>query len=140
HSYTFTAIGSTGTPLSDLAMDLRDANGNILVSVVDGGVNGAASLSRTATATGTDYLAISAGGSNPASLTGNYQITAIDNGVPSTDTVLDTTGTNAGLTINGTVTGTIDPTPMVGSANLSFDHACFTVAVTQRHSYTFTAI
>ena len=57
----------------------------------------------------------------------------------SADVVLDTTGTAYGLTINGTISNTIDPTPMAGSANTSFDHDWFAVNLTSGHSYTFSA-
>src|ERR1700683_369572 len=80
HSYTFSAVGTSGT-LNDVAIDLRDANRDILNSsdaAVDGGVGGTASFTYTATATGTEYLPTSAGGRNYTSLTGNYQITATD--------------------------------------------------------------
>src|SRR5713226_9942499 len=139
HSYSFSAHGTSGT-LNDVAIDLQNSSRNIQnAGMVDGGVNGTASFTYTATATGTFYLAISAGGSNPASLTGNYQISATDNGVPSTDTVLDTASTNASLVMNGTVTNTIDAAAMSGSFSTSFDHDWFAVSLVAGHSYSFSA-
>ncbi|MCG2673262.1 pre-peptidase C-terminal domain-containing protein, partial [Bradyrhizobium sp. GCM10023182] len=139
HSYSFSAQGTSGT-LNDVAIDLRDTTGNNLVtSVVDGGANHAASVSYTPTSSGTYYLAISAGGSNPASLTGNDSISVTDNGAPSTDTLLDTTATIGVLTVGGTTTGAIDAAPMSGSANTSFDHDWYKVNLTDGHRYSFSA-
>src|SRR5215472_3757222 len=140
HTYSFQAV-STGGNLNDLAVDLQDANRNIVnhQGVVDGGTNGLPSFSYTAPTTGTFYFAISAGGSNPASLTGSYQISAFDGGLQPPDTVLDTPATTASLTMNGTVTGTIDALPESGSFNTSVDHDWFAVNLTAGHTYTFSA-
>jgi Ca2+-binding RTX toxin-like protein len=140
HSYSFSAHGTSGS-LNDVAIDLQNSSRSIQNSqgVVDGGVNGTASFSYTAAATGTLYLAISGGGNSPASLTGNYQISATDNGTPVTDTVLDTASTNASLVMNGTVTGVVDAVPEAGSSNTSFDHDWFKVALTAGHAYHFAA-
>src|SRR5712672_1519006 len=93
HNYAFSAFSTSGT-LNDMAIDLRDASRNILNSqgVVDGGINRSASFVYTAAATATYYLAVSAGGNNPASVTGTYDAFVNDIGV---DTVLDTSSTNA---------------------------------------------
>src|SRR5690349_16916341 len=99
HSYSFSAQGTSGT-LNDVAIDLRDTGGsNFVTSVIDGGVNGTARFNYTPSLSGTYYFAISAGGSNPASLTGNDSISVTDNRTPSTDTLLDTIATIGVLTV-----------------------------------------
>jgi hypothetical protein len=82
HSYTFSAQGTSGS-LNDVAIDLRDSSRAILdrQGVVDAGANATSSFTYTATSSGTEYLDISAGGNNTAGLSGDYQITATDNGV-----------------------------------------------------------
>src|SRR5205085_9712277 len=109
-----------------------EGNRNILniQDGVDAGGTVLSSFTYTATTSGTAYVDISAGGNNPASLTGDYQITFLDDG---TDTVLDTASTNAGLTMGGTTTGKVNGTPESGSFNTSLDHDCFAVTLTPRH-------
>jgi 3-methyladenine DNA glycosylase Mpg len=136
HSYTFSANGTSGT-LNDVAIDLRNSSGTLVNSVVDGGANGTASFSYTPAASTFYFLAVSAGGANATSLTGNYSLSLQDNGVPSTDTILDTVNTTG--TLSSTATGAIDATPMSGSANTSFDHDWYKVTLTAGHSYTFSA-
>jgi hypothetical protein len=122
--------------LNDVAIDLRDSNRNILNSqgVVDAGPNIISSFTYTATSSGTEYLAISAGGNNPASQTGQYFVTYADAGA---DTVLDTASTNASLTMGGTTSGRIDGVPESGSFDTSLDHDWFAVSLVAGHSYTF---
>jgi hypothetical protein len=141
HTYTFTGMPLSGS-LNDVAIDLRDANRNILdrQGVVDGGLNGFASFHYTATASGTDYLDISAGGSNPAGLAGSYQVFVNDLGALPPDTVLDTAATTASLTMNRTVTGTIDLQPASGSFNATVDHDWYAVNLTAGERYTFSAL
>ena len=71
--------------MNDVAIDLRDSSRTILDSqgVVDAGAHATSSFTYTATSSGTEYLEISAGGNNPASLTGDYQVTVTDNGLAS---------------------------------------------------------
>jgi RTX calcium-binding nonapeptide repeat (4 copies) len=87
HVYTFSAQAtfSASDNLNDVAIDLRSSNRTILDSqgAVDAGANAASTFTYAATSSGTEYLDISAGGSNPASLTGIYQITATDSGFAS---------------------------------------------------------
>ncbi len=66
-----------------LGQTLRDSSRTILDSqgVVDAGANAASSFTYTATSSGTVYLDISAGGNNPAGLSGDYQSTVTDNGL-----------------------------------------------------------
>ena len=135
HQYDISAVGTSGT-LNDVAIDLRDANGNLISSVFDGGVNGTASFGVASGTTGTFYLAISAGGNNPASLTGSYSINVVEEPI---DTVLDNTSTTATLSVPGAATGIIDPVPMSGSSNTSFDHDWWRVTLTAGHQYTFSA-
>jgi hypothetical protein len=52
HSYTFSAVGTSGT-LNDVAADLRDSSGTLKTSVVDSGVNGTATFSYTPSASDT---------------------------------------------------------------------------------------
>jgi hypothetical protein len=136
HHYTFSAFGTDD--LNDVAIDLRDSSRTILdgQGVVDGGVAHLSSFTYTATSSGTEYLDISAGGSNPASLAGGYQITVTDNGGP--DTVLDTASTGATLTTGGAA-GTIDAVPESGSFDASLDHDWFAVNLVAGHDYGFTA-
>jgi len=54
-----------------------------------------------------------------------------------TDTVLDTSSTNASLTMNGLVFGSIDAAAASGSFDPSFDHDWFAVSLTAGHSYVF---
>src|SRR6266481_6018118 len=74
HVYSFSTITTSGG-VNDVAIDLSDASLNIQ-GVVDGGTKGSPNFAYMAGTTGTFYLAVSAGGSNPASLTGNYTLTA----------------------------------------------------------------
>src|SRR5712671_6266458 len=132
HHYTFSAVASSGAGLPDVAIDLSDANRNILNSqgVVDGGTNGTASFTYTAPSTGIFYLAVGAGGGNPANTLGFYQVNVTDSG---SDTVLDTSATTANLTMNGMTSSTIDATPMSGSFNTSLDHDWFAVNLIAGH-------
>jgi hypothetical protein len=137
--YTFTAVGTSGT-LNDVAIDLTDANRNIVNSqgLVDGGPNGTATFTYTATTTGTFYLAVGAGGSDPADQLGNYNITFVNNGG---DTILDTAATSARISFDSTgtavVSGVIDAEPMNGSSNTSVDHDWYAVSLTAGHAYSF---
>jgi RTX calcium-binding nonapeptide repeat (4 copies) len=87
HVYTFSAQATFSAldNLNDVAIDLRDSSRTILDSqgVVDAGENATSTFTYIATSSGTEYLDIAAGGNNPASLTGNYQITAADSGFAS---------------------------------------------------------
>jgi hypothetical protein len=137
HDYRFSALAASGT-LNDLAIDLRDSSRAILNSqgVVDTGINGPF-FTYTATSSGTAYLDISAGGNNPASQTGQYVITYVDQGA---DTALDTASTVASLPIGITPTsGQIDGVPESGSFNSSLDHDWFAVNLIADHIYTFSA-
>src|SRR5579883_170219 len=139
--YTFSAVGMSST-LTDVAIDLVDANRNILNSqgLIDGGLNGTATLTYTATTTGTFYVAVGAGGSDPADQLGEYSVTFVNNGG---DTVLDTPATTASLTFDETqtadVAGTFDPTPIAGSFNTSIDHDWYAVSLIAGHRYLFQA-
>jgi FG-GAP-like repeat len=139
HDYTFSAQGtiSSTSNLKDVAIDLRDASRAILNSqgVVDAGAN-TAGFTYTATSSGTVYFDISAGGNNPASLTGDYQISYADDG---SDTILDTASTNASLMMGGTTSGRIYGVPEVGSFDTSLDHDWFAVNLVAGHDYTFSA-
>ena len=144
HSYWFSLSPFSFSPpatLNDVALDVRDANRNILNTqgVVDSGVNGTAGFFFVAPTTGTYYADVSAGGSNPASLTGDYEFSVLDVGVHAPDTILDTPATDASLVMNGTVAGTIDLIPASGSFNTSADHDWYAVTLTAGHKYSFTA-
>ncbi|MGO9740455.1 MAG: putative Ig domain-containing protein [Roseiarcus sp.] len=139
HSYTFSATGTSGT-LNDVAIDLRDASGEIVNSenVVDGGPNGSPSFIFTPSTSGAYFLAISAGGSNPAALTGSYQINATDNAPAPTntvDTIPENTSTTATLSAGQTATGTIDQTDLSGDA---VDSDWYRISLTAGHTYHFT--
>ena len=137
HTYTFSAFTTAG-PLNDVAIVLRDANRNILNSqgVVDGGPNGQASFRYSTTVSGTFYLDVSAGGSNPVGVVGSYQAIFSDNGA---DTILDTPATTASLVMNDSVTGTIDPLPKTGSFDTSRDRDWLAVTLIAGHTYQFQA-
>jgi serralysin len=114
HHYTFTAwiVAAVSDTLSEVAIDLRDSSGTILNSqgVVDAGPVFQTRFTYTATSSGTEYLDISAGGSSPAGLTGNYQVFVTDDGGP--DTVLDTASTSASLGFGGNANrGALDGVP-----------------------------
>src|SRR6185369_14656649 len=64
-TYTFAQIGTGTNGLRDTFLNLRDANGNVLVSDDDSGPASSSSLTYTATSTGTYY--IDAGSWNNAS-------------------------------------------------------------------------
>src|SRR5438874_336276 len=68
-SYAFSAQGVSGS-LNDVAIDLRDPSGTLIPSTgpTDGGPGGTARFTYTPSSSGTYFLAISAGGSSPASL------------------------------------------------------------------------
>ena len=87
HVYTFSAQAtpSASDNLNDVAIDLTGSSRTILdgQGVVDAGANAASSFTYAATSSGTEYLDISAGGNNPARLTGIYQITATYSGFAS---------------------------------------------------------
>jgi len=136
HTYSFLAQ-SAGT-LTDFAMALRDANRNTVdrQGVVDANFP---NFTYTPRVTGTYYLDISAGGSNPQGQTGGYDIITSDLGLQPPDTVLDTPATTASLTMNGQVTGTIDALPASGSFNNVVDHDWYAVNLTAGERYTFTA-
>src|SRR5262252_792482 len=118
HTYTFSAFTTAG-PLNDVAIVLRDANRNILNShrVVDGGPNGQASFRYSTTVSGTFYLDVSAGGSNPVGVVGSYQAIFSDNGA---DTILDTP-------------------PKTGSFDTSRDRDWLAVTLIAGHTYQFQA-
>src|SRR5262249_50782521 len=139
HKYSFTASDVPNEGPMDFAIDLKDANGNIVNSqgVVDGGLLGS-TFTFVAAKTGTYYLDVSAPNINPTA-TSSYTITAADLTSQSSDTVLDTSATNASLVINGTASGAIDATPMSGSFNTALDHDWFAVSMTAGHVYSFSA-
>ncbi len=87
HIYKFSAQSTFNTldNLNDVAIDLRNSSGTILDSqgVVDAGAHVTSSFTYVATSSGTEYLDIAAGGGDPASLVGNYRITATDTGFAS---------------------------------------------------------
>ncbi len=102
HDYEFSGRAVLGSgSLNDVAIDLRDSSRTILDSqgVVDAGTSAASMFTYTATSSGTGYLDISAGGSNPTSQTGQYFVTYADAGA---DTILDTASTNASLALGVT--------------------------------------
>ncbi|HEY4404550.1 MAG TPA: NF038122 family metalloprotease [Xanthobacteraceae bacterium] len=138
HDYVFSGMAVSNT-LDDVAIDLRDSNRTILDSqgVVDAGPGSRPMFTYTATSSGTEYLDISGGGSNPASQTGQYFVTYGDAGA---DTILDTASTNASLTIGGSpVTGRINGVPESGSFDTSLDHDWFAINLTAGLTYTFSA-
>src|SRR5712671_5107773 len=139
HVYSFSTITTSGG-VNDVAIDLSDASRNILniQGVVDGGTNGSPNFAYMAGATGTYYLAVSAGGSNPANLAGNYSASVFDLGTR-TDTILDSASTNAFLPVGSTAAGAIEAAPMTGSFDMSLDHDWFAVNLTAGHHYTFSA-
>ena len=142
HQYLFsgsaTVSGNDLTPV-EMAMALRDASGNVVdpAGVVDGDDP---NVSFTARASGTYYLDVSPGGSNPQGKTGDYAIFGNDFGTPPPDTALDTPATTAGLTMNGTVSGTINALPASGSFNNAVDHDWYAVSLTEGERYTFSAV
>ena len=138
HDYVFSGSALAGSGLSDVAIYLSDASRNILDSqgVVDAGANNTSSFTYTATSSGTAYLDIGAGGSNPAGQTGQYFVTYADAGA---DTVLDSASTDASLTMGGTTSGRINGLPESGSFDTSHDHDWFAVNLVAGHSYTFSA-
>ncbi len=125
--------------MNDVAIDLSDSSRNILdgQGVVDAGANATSSFSYTATSSDTVYLDISAGGSNPAGLSGDYQITVTAGG--SGDTVLDTALTDA-VVFDGGTYGNIDAVPTNGSFNTSLDHDWLAVTLIAGHDYVFTGM
>src|SRR5579883_157534 len=144
HHYTFSAASAGTFGLTDVAIDLSDANRNILNSqgVVDSGANGTATFTYTATTTGKVYLDVAAGGSNAANLLGEYQVSVTDNGG---DTIVDTPATPASLSFDPTshlavVTGEIFATPTQGSFNTTVDHDWYAVSLTAGHTYSFDGI
>ena len=142
HTYTFSAeiVAATSDTLNEVAIDLRDSSRTILNSqgVVDAGPVFQTRFTYTAISSGTKYLDISAGGSNPASLIGNYQVFVTDDG--GSDTVLDTASTTASLSFGGDANlGALDAVPESGSFDTSIDHDWFAVNLTAGHDYAFSA-
>ena len=132
HSYTFSA-GLVSGNLGTVAIDLRDANGNLIANtLVD---STAPNFTYTPTSGGTFYLAISAGGSDLQSQQGTYTVHLADNGIATTDTIPENTSTTVTLSAAQTITGTIDPADVSGGT----DHDWYKVTLTAGHSYTFSA-
>src|SRR5262249_34903201 len=107
HSYHF-AAQSTSAALTSLAIDLRGSSGNTLTPIPEGA---APDFYYTPSTSGTYYLAVSAGGSSPASLRGTYQVTTTDGGVAPTNTVdgvPESASTTFTLSPGQTLTGAID--------------------------------
>ena len=144
HSYTFSAQGTSGN-LNDVAIDLRNSSGTQITGLVDPGANTPAVLNYTPSTSSTYFLALSAGGNNPASLTGSYSLSLKDNGAPgTTDNLLDNVNTSGALT--SFATGTIDAEPKSGSTtNVSdgqgglVDKDWFKVTLAKGNIYTFSA-
>jgi Ca2+-binding RTX toxin-like protein len=150
-TYTFngSAAVSNSDTLTQLAMTLRNASGNVIDGIYNNGTNqfaeGASpSFSYTAMNNGTYYLAISAGGNNYQTATGAFTASFTDNGVIETDTVREGTDTTTSLAPSLTVQGTIDAEPISGDGRTSdgaggfIDKDWYVVTLEAGRTYIFT--
>lgn len=141
HGYHFTGQGTSGS-LDLVAMRVYDAGGSAVSSLADN----SAPLDFTPTSSGVYYLAVSAGGSNFLSKTGNFSLGLVDGGVPATDQVREGTGTLHSLTTAARATSTIEAEPISGNGSILdgqggfVDKDWFKVTLDPGKIYTFDAM
>ena len=145
HTYTFQA-SSTSLTTNMVSATLRDSTGAVVQNIYNNGTNqfaegGTASFAfdttNQANTFETYYLAVGAGGSDPAfrTATGSFTASVTDSGAVGADTIPGTISTTATLGL-GTIPGTIEQFDVSGGTE---DVDYYKVFLVGGHHYTFSA-
>lgn len=138
YSFSGTAGVSSSDTLDALAIVLYNSGGTAITTITAATDNATPGFSFTASASGTHYLAVSAGGSGAwQDKTGEYRVSLADT-TPATvvDKVREGTSTTEALAVGSTVQGRIDQNGING-ANLSIDRDWYRVELVAGRTYSF---